>query len=506
MPWSSAVTPYLLFLVISAALGPLQFGYHLVSSLSTCDSELIVPLPQSELNAPEKVLRCLSHTAQGGSPPFRDPNLPSCIPMTPAEFATVSSIYTLGGLVGALSAGPISSQRGRVLPMRITTPFHILGSLMEALAPNIAVIAIGRFLSGLASGAMLVVGPIYISEISPASAKGALGAMTQIFTNVGILISQVLGYFLSYDSMWRVVLGVAGALGALHLLCIMFAIESPEWLGANGQSDKARRNIRRIRGGFIDPGEARKWGVPDDRDGEEQSLLRNQDSSRTGPVKSDSAATIGILGVLRHPDHWYAIVAVVAVMLAQQLCGINSVIMYSVSFLSDLLPTEAGLITVAVGALNLVVTIVCSPLSDRLGRKTCLLLSIAGMGINSFILALSMMFKIKVLAGVATLLFVASFAVGLGPVPFILASELVGPEAVGATQSWALAANWVSTFLVAQFFPILNATLSEGRVFFVFTALAVVFFIFISWWVPESKGKRDADEVWGRESRLRRQD
>ena len=426
--------------------------------------------------------------------------------MTPTEFATVSSIYTLGGLIGALSAGPISSQRGRLLPMRISTPFHIFGSLMEALAPNIPVIAVGRFLSGIASGTMLVAGPIYISEISPANAKGALGAVTQIFTNLGILISQVLGYFLSYDSMWRVVLGTASALGVLHLLCIMFAIESPEWLGSNGRSDEARRNIRRIRGGFIDAEEARKWGVPNGGETEEQSLLQSQDTSRDVPSKHDSTSPIGILAVLRHPDHWYAIVAVVAVMLAQQLCGINSVIMYSVSFLSGLLPTAAGLITVAVGALNLVVTIACSPLSDRLGRKICLLLSIAGMGISSFVLALSMMFKVKVLAGIVTLTFVASFAVGLGPVPFILASELVGPEAVGATQSWALAANWISTFLVAQFFPILNNVLSGGKVFFVFTALAAVFSVFISWWVPESRGKRDADEVWGREARYRRQD
>ena len=193
-------------------------------------------------------------------------------------------------------------------------------------------------------------------------------------------------------------------------------------------------------------------------------------------------------------------------MLAQQLCGINSVIMYSVSFLSELLPTTAGLITVAVGGLNLVVTVACSPLSDRLGRKVCLLLSIAGMGINALLLALGILLEVKVLTGIATLLFVASFAVGLGPVPFILASELVDAEAVGATQSWALGASWIATFLVAQFFPILNEALPKGRVFFVFTALAASFFVFISWWVPESMGKKDADEVWGRERRNRRED
>ena len=185
-------------------------------------------------------------------------------------------------------------------------------------------------------------------------------------------------------------------------------------------------------------------------------------------------------------------------MLAQQLTGINSIIMYSVHLLSELLPTTATLLTVAISALNLIITTACAPLSDKIGRKTCILLSIAGMGVSSLMLALGIYYSLKVLSAVATLAFVASFAVGLGPVPFILANELVGPEAVGATQSWALAANWIATFLVSQFFPILNQALGKGRVYYVFAAIAVVSAAFIAWWVPETKGKHGAEEVWGR--------
>ncbi len=199
-----------------------------------------------------------------------------------------------------------------------------------------------------------------------------------------------------------------------------------------------------------------------------------------------------------NPTYRPAIIAVIAVMLAQQLTGINSIVMYSVTFLSTLLPATAALLTVAVSALNVFITLLCAPLSDKLGRKTCILLSIAGMGVNSILLGLGMYYSVKVLSAVAMLLFVASFAVGLGPVPFILANELVGPEAVGATQSWALAANWIATFLVSQFFPILNKALGRGRVYYVFAAFAAVFGAFIAWWVPETKGKSGADEVWGR--------
>lgn len=109
-----------------------------------------------------------------------------------------------------------------------------------------------------------------------------------------------------------------------------------------------------------------------------------------------------------------------------------------------------------------------------------------------------MMHSIKVLSAVAVILFVASFGLGLGPIPFILASELVGSEAVGAVQSWALAANWIATFIVAQFFPLLNARMAPGQVYFIFAAFAVLFGVFVGWYVPETKGKKDADEVWGR--------
>lgn len=199
-----------------------------------------------------------------------------------------------------------------------------------------------------------------------------------------------------------------------------------------------------------------------------------------------------------HPESRPAIIAVIAVMATQQLTGINSIVMYSVNLLSALLPTTASLLTVGVSALNVVVSVLCAPLSDKLGRKTCLLLSIAGMGINSVLLALGIQNGLKLLSAIATLLFVASFAVGLGPVPFILANELVGAEAVGATQSWALAANWIATFLVSQFFPILNEALGKGRVYYVFATFAIASGTFIAWWVPETKGKHSAEEVWGR--------
>jgi MFS family permease len=320
-------------------------------------------------------------------------------------------------------------------------------------------------------------------------------------TNIGILFTQTHGYFFNYGAMWRFTLGTAAIVAVIHFLGLLGLVESHEWLGTKGQKQAATAILNRIRGGHLSPEEVLKWGEGEP-DTEERELLLAP-SLPTAARDSKQQEPLGILAVMRHPDHWRAVVAVIAVMFAQQFCGINSVMMYSVSFLSEVMPTAAGLITIAVGGVNLVVTMAGAPLADKLGRKASLLLSIAGMGISSVLLGFGIMYAQQVLTGVATLLFVASFALGLGPVPFIMASELVGPEVVAETQSLALAANWSSTFGVAQFFPMLNAAMGRGQVFFIFAALALVFFLFISWWVPESKGKANADEVWGR---VRRED
>jgi len=194
-------------------------------------------------------------------------------------------------------------------------------------------------------------------------------------------------------------------------------------------------------------------------------------------------------------------------MAAQQFCGINSIIVYGVSLLSSILTTSASLLNVLVAVINLVVTIAFSPLIDRLGRKTCLITSVGGMGLSSLLLAIGITRGINILSAVMVLTFVGFFGLGLGPIPFILSSELVGPEAVGSTQSWALAASWASTFVVTQFFPLVNEKLGKGRVYYVFFGAAMATVAFVVWFVPETKGKKDADEVWGRDGgRGRRED
>jgi MFS family permease len=429
-------------------------------------------------------------------------------------------MYTLGGLMGALSAGPVASKYGRLRTMQLTTIFFTIGPIFEALSPNIGVMAFGRLLSGVGAGAAVVIVPLYISEIAPPAQRGFFGAFTQIMCNVGILFTQLLGYFLSHDSYWRYILAVGGLVGIAQGLGLLLSVESPKYLAERGNITLAKKTLRRIRGDEADiDSEVSDWGLAGITDvngmttatfsgalltphvEEERTLLNNEDESAESSPKESSEEKLSMLQVFRHPDYKSAAFAVIMVMLAQQFSGINSIVMYGVSLLAGLLESNSALLNLAVSALNIVVTAGGAPLVDKLGRKTCLLNSLAGMGISSLLLAIGIIRSIPVLSAIAVLFFVASFGLGLGPVPFILASELVGSDAADATQSIALGANWIATFIVAQFFPLASAQL-HGKVYFIFAALSAFFFAFISWYVPETKGKKNADEVWGRERRV----
>ncbi|OTB00967.1 hypothetical protein M426DRAFT_225605 [Hypoxylon sp. CI-4A] len=508
------VSPYLILLITISTLGPLQFGFHL-----------------AELNAPQDVISCrvrqqtvtsrLSSALSFISSSSPNSNsdkvvttsaLPDCIEMDDAQFAVVSSMFTLGGLIGALGSGPIASSKGRLLAMRLTSLFYIIGSVVETLGASIAMMSVGRVFAGVGAGAATVIVPIYISEVAPPRERGTFGAMTQVSINVGILGVQTMGYFLSYGSAWRWILGAGIIVGVVQGVGLLLVPESPAWLAANKSVTQARRVLQNIRGRQYDIAEETlSWGdsavEPEEEgllDGPAAATRRGSSASKTD---GKNGGHLGFLEVVRDPLYRPALIAAVGVMCAQQLCGINSIIMYSVSLLRDLLPINSALLTIMISAINLITTVACSPLPDKLGRKTCLLLSIFGQGASALALALSIIFETKILSAVMVLFFVAFFAVGLGPVPFILASELVGQEAVGATQSCCLGANYIATFLVAQFFPIINVALNErfggaGWVYFIFTALSILCGLFVLWRVPETKGKKDADEVWGRTRRL----
>jgi MFS family permease len=252
-------------------------------------------------------------------------------------------MYTLGGLLGALSAGPSAGRYGRRMTMQLTTIFFIVGPVFEALSPNIGVMAFGRLLSGVGAGASVVVVPIYISEIAPPAEKGFFGAFTQIMCNVGILVAQLLGYFLSHDQYWRIILAAGGVIAVAQSLGLLLSVESPKYLADQGNTTQARRILRKLRGESFDlDEEISSWGTDGAADvngrhfilkakcmlistsDEERTLLQDGDDEHTASGNSAKEDALSIVQVFRHSDYQKAAIAVIMVMLAQQLSGMCS--------------------------------------------------------------------------------------------------------------------------------------------------------------------------------------
>lgn len=161
--------------------------------------------------------------------------------------------------------------------MQMTTLFFTIGPVFEALSPGIGVMAFGRLLSGVGAGAAVVIVPLYISEIAPPAQKGFFGAFTQIMCNVGILVAQLLGYFLSHDSYWRFILAVGGFIGIAQALGLFLSVESPKYIAEQGNMALAKKTLRKIRGEGADiDSEMSDWGTSGHENvhGESHSGLR----------------------------------------------------------------------------------------------------------------------------------------------------------------------------------------------------------------------------------------
>lgn len=413
--------------------------------------------------------------------------------MNAFQWGAIQSAFTIGGLLGALGSGAVATNYGRLTAMKWLALFLAGGPIAESLAGKAWVMGLGRGISGIGAGAATVACPIYVSEVSPQKHRGLFGAFTQVQINFGIVIAQLLGYFLSTSDKWRWILSTGGYIAGIMFFAVHLVPETPKWLARNNRPRMARGVLQRLRGKTADiRDEMETWDVSGE--GEEESLLGPSQTTQSQIPTNKS-----IIDVIRTRKYRRQLIAVAGTMMAQQLCGINSVVMYSVAILGPIMPKQAGLITVIISAVNVVVTLLAAPLPDKIGRKTCLLLSIAGMGLASSMLYAGLDQDIRPLAGVGIALFVASFGVGLGPVPFILLSELVSPEAVGAVSSWALACNWLSTFLVSMFFPALNDAMGN-KVWWLFSGIAAFWAAFVGSYVPESKGMATADEVWSKAS------
>src|SRR4051812_11385986 len=312
----------------------------------------------------------------------------------------ITSSLLLGAAAGAFIAGRLSDSLGRRKLILVTAVTFIIGIVGCTLAPSAPVLVGFRVIIGLGVGSASVVVPLYIGEIVPPDVRGRLVSLNQLAITLGILISELIAYFLTSSGQWRTMIVIAVIPSAVLLVGMLFQPESPAWLVEQGREDDARAIMHQSR------------DRQDDIDGEIREI-------KTVAQKREG------VGALLDQAVRPALVVGISLAVIQQVTGINTVIYYAPTLLESAGLGSHGAIgaTVIVGAINVLLTIVALRLLDRVGRRPLLLGGTAGMVIGLLVLAFSFIgqgdsisHSHAAIAIVGLCLYVGSFAIGLGPV------------------------------------------------------------------------------------------
>jgi SP family galactose:H+ symporter-like MFS transporter len=392
--------------------------------------------------------------------------------LSPTMEEIVVSSVLLGSLVGAAAGGMLADRLGRRRLSIATAIVFCLGAAGAALAPDTAWLIIARVVAGVAIGVASFVSPLYISEIAPVDIRGKLVSINQVALTSGIVVSYVIDYVFAPSQDWRWMFALAVIPAAAFGIGLLFIPDSPRWLAGRGHLDQAREVLKRIR----NPEEA------------EREVKQIQSS-----VAQQKGNWSELFSKLLRP----AMVVGIGLAIAQQITGINTVIYYAPTifkFAGLSSSSSAILASVGVGVINVVFTVVAMQLIDRVGRRPLLLISLAGMAGSLFILGgafLLPQFK-SVLGWIAVgslMTYVGFFAVGLGPVFWLVLSEIYPLRIRGRAMSVGTAANWSSNLIVALTFLTLTRVIGKPGTFWLYAAVTIGAWFFAYFLVPETKGK-----------------
>ncbi|KIY45718.1 general substrate transporter [Fistulina hepatica ATCC 64428] len=413
-----------------------QYGYHI-----------------SALNQIQAVLSCrnidpLAFPMQYG--------LPRCIPMNDFTFSVVTSMFTVGGLVGSMLSGTAMEKYGRRGALRFTAWLLVFGAGLLAVSSSVFMLVLGRH-ACIHDVLTTCICPVFLSEVSPAKISGSVGILTQMGIVTGIMTTQCLGLAFATPSRWRNVLFFSCALAVAQSLLASFIVESPAWLGRHGRPEDRKAAAHRL------------WRM--NETDAEAPLIDDADARRE---ESHSLASISVRQLLVSKELRTPLFVTSFAMLAQQLC----VLYYSNNVLERSLGTEMGpYVSVGITVMNTIMTFAPIYLIGRLGYKQLLLISSTGVILSLVGVGFGLDSGLVILPSIAILTFVMSFALGLGPVPFVMVPEISPIHAVSAMSSVALSLNWIANFFVGLVFLELRDMLAggdalkEGRVFYVFAVI-----------------------------------
>jgi sugar porter (SP) family MFS transporter len=393
------------------------------------------------------------------------------------EQQAIVAAVLLGAMCGAALSGYLADRISRKWTKVISGCIYVVGALGCAFSLSAPMLIGFRFLLGLSVGTASFVAPLYISEVSPPRVRGGLVSFNQLAITSGILLAYIVNFsFQGFPDEWRWMLGIAALPGAALAIGMLTVPRTPRWLVMNHQEKRAREVLEELREGDDEA----------DVDGELEDIEKaneNERNTHLSELVSDKLRPLLLVGLV--------------LAIAQQFVGVNTVIYYAPTILANTgLGNSAALAqTVAVGVTNVVFTIVAVLLLDRLGRRALLLTGTAGLLVALVILGiyfssstLQSDYGWVALAGL--LIFIAAFAIGLGPVFWLLISEIFPVGARSKAMAVCTVANWGANFLVAQTFLSLSKAITQQGVFFLYAVLAVLSLTFFAFRVPETKARQ----------------
>lgn len=454
---------------------------------------------------------------------------------------------TLVATLAMMVAGPLSDIVGRRTVLRMAAALYFVSAIASALAPTFTMLVIARMIGGLGVGASLILAPMYIAEMAPPAIRGRLVSFNQLNIVIGISLAFFTNYlilqFAQSDASWAIklkmneytwrwMLGLEAVPAVLYFIGLFFVPTSPRWLIMKKRYAEAEKVLTK----YVDPEEATKT-IQEVKD--QIANAKNKEKAKLTELFRPGLKLVLSIGI------------VVAVL--QQITGINSVFFYApMIFEQSGIGTDASFIqAILVGITNLVFTVAALLLIDRLGRKPLLTGGVAGMALCLFLLAygfhtatyklsedslkeLSEQVDVKALESIVgvqytndidfnnalesvlpksdvsqhkselvksaitmnpmlilfgILGFVASFAISIGPVMWVLFSELFPNRIRGIAISFVGLINSAVSFIVQWIFPWELETLGNAGTFLVYGIFAIIGLVFIIRVIPETKGK-----------------
>ena len=385
----------------------------------------------------------------------------------------VVSAVLVGAVIGAIIGGALTERFGRRALIIVAGIVFTLSAIGTALAPNVTWLIAARVASGLAIGIASFVSPMYIAELVPAKVRGSLVAVNMLAITTGIVVAYLADYALSGIQGWRYMFALAAIPSILLTVAMWCLPDSPRWLISQSRVNQARQVLLRAR---TDP----------DVNPEIADIQKGFKEQGAG----------GLAGLFQ-PSLRMPLMVGVGLAVFQQITGINTVIYYAPTIFKFAGIAAAGPAILAGAALTIVMWffhVLAIFLMDRVGRRPLLLTGVAGQIVGLAILGAAFQFawlaafKSEVAIG-GLVIYVACFAFGLGPIFWLMISEIYPLKVRGAAMSVATVANWVLNLVVAVTFLTLVDVLGRPGTFWLYGVIAVAAWVFFYLFVPETKGK-----------------